>query len=62
MNAYPIIRRAAELKRERVPEIVRVLRLEQGEPLSEATREVALSADIVDFQAEEGKRLYSRTV
>ncbi|HUG21045.1 NAD-dependent succinate-semialdehyde dehydrogenase [Piscinibacter sp.] len=59
---YLVLRRAAELMRQRGPEIARVLTLEQGKPLSEATREVVLSADIVDFQAEEGKRLYGRTV
>ncbi|KQV90482.1 NAD-dependent succinate-semialdehyde dehydrogenase [Rhizobacter sp. Root1221] len=59
---YLIIRRAAQLMRDRAPGIARVLTLEQGKPLPEATREVMLSADIVDFQAEEGKRLYGRTV
>ncbi len=59
---YLIIRKAAELMRERAAEIARVLTLEQGKPLSESKREVLLSADIVDFQAEEGKRLYGRTV
>lgn len=59
---YGILRRAAELLRQRVDGIATVLTLEQGKPLSEAKREVLLSADIIDFQAEEGKRLYGRTV
>lgn len=59
---YLILRRAAELMRQRAPEIARVLTLEQGKPLAEALRELMLSADIIDFQAEEGKRLYGRTV
>ncbi len=59
---YLILRRAAELMRQRAPQIARVLTLEQGKPLAEAVREVTLCADIVDFQAEEGKRLYGRTV
>lgn len=59
---YRVVRRAAELMRERAPQIARVLTLEQGKPLAEATREVVLAADIVDFQAEEAKRLYGRTV
>jgi succinate-semialdehyde dehydrogenase/glutarate-semialdehyde dehydrogenase len=59
---YVVIRRAAELMRQRCAEIARVLTLEQGKPLAEASREVMLSADIIDFQAEEGKRLYGRTV
>lgn len=56
------LRRAAQLMRERAAVIATVLTLEQGKPSAEAQREVMLSADILDFQAEEGKRLYGRTV
>ena len=59
---YLVLRRAAALMRERVTRIATVLTLEQGKPLAEATREVLLSADIIDFQAEEAKRLYGRIV
>lgn len=59
---YAILRRAGELMRQRADEIAGVLTLEQGKPLAEAVREVKLGADILDFQAEEGKRLYGRTV
>lgn len=59
---YLILRRATQLMRERCDLIATVLTLEQGKPLSEARREVLLSADIIDFQAEEGKRLYGRGV
>jgi succinate-semialdehyde dehydrogenase/glutarate-semialdehyde dehydrogenase len=59
---YLIMLRADELLRQRGGEIATVLTLEQGKPLAEAKREVLLSADIIDFQAEEGKRLYGRTV
>jgi succinate-semialdehyde dehydrogenase/glutarate-semialdehyde dehydrogenase len=48
--------------RERAAAIASVLTLEQGKPTAEALREVTLSADILDFQAEEAKRLYGRTV
>jgi succinate-semialdehyde dehydrogenase/glutarate-semialdehyde dehydrogenase len=61
-DRYTILRRAAELMRQRVDALATVLTLEQGKPLSESRREVLLSADILDFQAEEGKRLYGRTV
>jgi succinate-semialdehyde dehydrogenase/glutarate-semialdehyde dehydrogenase len=61
-DRYLILRRAAELLRERARAIAEVLTREQGKPLAEAHREVLLSADIVDFQAEEGKRLYGRIV
>src|SRR3990167_10822585 len=61
-DRYGILRRAADLLRQRVDQIATVLTLEQGKPLAEARREVTLSADIIDFQAEEGKRLYGRGV
>jgi succinate-semialdehyde dehydrogenase/glutarate-semialdehyde dehydrogenase len=57
-----IIQRATALLRERAPEIARIMTLEQGKPLAESTREVQLSADIIDFLAEEGKRAYGRLV
>lgn len=56
------LKRAAQLMRERAPLIAGVLTMEQGKPSAEALREVTLSADIIDFQAEEAKRLYGRTV
>lgn len=59
---YVIVRQAAQLLRERARGIAEVLTLEQGKPLAEAQREVLLSADIIDFQAEEAKRLYGRLV
>jgi succinate-semialdehyde dehydrogenase/glutarate-semialdehyde dehydrogenase len=57
-----VLQRAAALMRERADHMAAVLTAEQGKPLAEALREVRLSADIVDFQAEEAKRLYGRTV
>ena len=57
-----VLRRAAALMRERAVSMASVLTLEQGKPFAEALREVQLSADIIDFQAEEARRLYGRTV
>jgi succinate-semialdehyde dehydrogenase/glutarate-semialdehyde dehydrogenase len=62
LERFTVIRRATDLMRGRANEIARTLTLEQGKPLAEAQREVLLSADIIDFQAEEAKRLYGRTV
>ncbi len=62
IDRFRIITRATQLIRERAPAIARILTLEQGKPLAEALREVTLSADIIDFLAEEGKRLASRGV
>lgn len=62
LERFTVLRRATDLMRERASAIALILTLEQGKPLAEATREIMLSADIVDFQAEEAKRLYGRTV
>jgi len=57
-----IIARATSLIRERATRIAEILTLEQGKPLAESKREVMLSADIIDFLAEESRRLASRGV
>lgn len=59
---FEIIIRATRLLRERADAIARVMTLEQGKPLAESRREVVLSADVIDFLAEEGKRSYGRVV
>ncbi|MHB8667113.1 MAG: NAD-dependent succinate-semialdehyde dehydrogenase [Burkholderiales bacterium] len=56
------ISRATQLLRERAAQIATALTLEQGKPYAQAVREVVLGAEIIDFLAEEGKRLYGRTV
>jgi len=56
------IARATQLLRERAADIAMALTLEQGKPYAQAKREVLLSAEIIDFLAEEGKRLYGRMV
>ncbi len=58
---WETIARATRLLRERADAIARVMTLEQGKPLAESRREVLLSADIIDFLAEEGKRAYLYT-
>ncbi|MGV3571034.1 MAG: NAD-dependent succinate-semialdehyde dehydrogenase [Ramlibacter sp.] len=62
LERFRILARATALLRERAPAIARILTLEQGKPLAEALREVTLSADIIDFLAEESKRLADRGV
>ena len=59
---HATLTRATRLLRERVDGIARTMTLEQGKPLAESRREVLLSADIIDFLAEEGKRSYGRVV
>ena len=57
-----IMRRAGALMRERAEAIAQVLTLEQGKPLAEAKGEAAMSADIIEWFAEEGRRVYGRVV
>ena len=62
VDRFRIIRRGTGLLRERASQIGAVMVAEQGKPLNEAEREVALSADIIDFLAEEAKRQGGRIV
>ena len=57
-----VLRRAAALLRERAEAIARQLTLEQGKALHEAQYEVASAADYFEWFAEEGRRVYGRTV
>lgn len=57
-----IMRAAAQLLRDRVEMIARTLTLEQGKPLREARGEILAAADIIDWFAEEGFRVYGRLV
>jgi succinate-semialdehyde dehydrogenase / glutarate-semialdehyde dehydrogenase len=57
-----ITAKATQLIRERCEYIANILTLEQGKPLGEASREVSLAADIIDFLAEEARRLPIRGV
>jgi len=57
-----MMRRAAGLVRERVDAIARLLTMEQGKPLAEARGEVLAAADIIEWFADEGRRVYGRIV
>ena len=57
-----IMRKAADLMRERHDAISKVLVQEQGKVYPEARAEVIGSADIIDWYAEEGRRAYGRIV
>ncbi len=57
-----IMRKAADLMRERNDAIAKILVLEQGKVFPEARMEVMTSADIIDWYAEEGRRAYGRIV
>ncbi len=57
-----ILRKAASLLRERSEDIARRMTQEQGKPLAEARGEIAGSAQMFDWYAEEAKRDYGRTL
>src|SRR5689334_13431673 len=57
-----IMRKAADLMRERHDAISKILVLEQGKVYAEARAEVITSADIIEWYAEEGRRSYGRIV
>src|SRR5687768_2764303 len=57
-----IMRKAAALVRERAGEIAPLLTQEQGKPLAEARAETLAAADITEWFAEEGFRIYGRIV
>lgn len=57
-----IIRKAADLLRERTERIALSLTLEQGKPLAQSRIEVIAAAEILDWCADEGRRTYGRIV
>lgn len=57
-----ILRRAADLMRERAPYIGHVTTSEQGKVIAESTAEAFACADIFDWFAEEARRAYGRII
>jgi succinate-semialdehyde dehydrogenase/glutarate-semialdehyde dehydrogenase len=57
-----LMRKAAGLVRERANAIARMLTQEQGKPFVEARGEVMAGADIIEWFADEGRRVYGRIV
>ena len=57
-----IIRKIADLMRERTNVLAKWLTLEVGKPLSEAAGEVGAAADIFEWNSEETKRIYGQIV
>lgn len=53
---------AANLVRDRVEMIATAVTLENGKPLAEARMEIGTVVDILEFSAEEGKRMHGRIV
>ena len=57
-----LMRKAADLLRERAGDIAQLMTLEQGKPVGEAKVEALASADIIDWFAEEARRTYGRVI
>jgi succinate-semialdehyde dehydrogenase/glutarate-semialdehyde dehydrogenase len=57
-----VMRKAADILRERADNIAQLLTLEQGKPLAEAKGEVLAGADVIDWFAEEARRAYGRVI
>jgi succinate-semialdehyde dehydrogenase/glutarate-semialdehyde dehydrogenase len=57
-----ILKKTADLMRDRADRIARLLTMEQGKPLAEAKGETLHAADTFEWFAEEGKRAYGRII
>ena len=57
-----VLRRVAELARERASDIGRGMTLDQGKPLAESVGEVNFCAEHAEWHAEECRRIYGRVI
>src|SRR5579883_2366768 len=57
-----VLKKTAELMRERADNLARTMTMEQGKPVPEAKAEVLHSADTFEWFAEEGKRAYGQII
>ena len=57
-----VMRKAANVLRDRADAIAPLLTMEQGKPLPEAKGEVLAAADVIDWFAEEARRTYGRVI
>lgn len=57
-----VLKKTADLMRERVDSFAKILTAEQGKPLAEAKGEILHSADTFEWFAEEGKRAYGQVI
>lgn len=57
-----VMRKAADILRERAEKIATLMTMEQGKPVGEANMEVLAGADVIDWFAEEARRAYGRVI
>src|SRR5690554_3099428 len=56
-----VLRKAADLLRDRVEDVARLMSTETGKPLAEARGETQAAADQFEWYGEEAKRIYGQT-
>lgn len=61
-NRARVMRKAADLVRDRLEDIARMMSTETGKPLAEARGETNAAADQFEWYAEEAKRIYGQTI
>lgn len=61
-NRYKLMRKAADLLRERADAIAEIMTLEQGKPLAQSKLETVGAADTIDWFAEEARRTYGQVI
>ena len=59
---YKIMRKAANLMRERLDLVATLMTMEQGKTVAEAKAEIINGADTIDWFAEEARRAYGRVI
>lgn len=62
MDRSTILRKVAQLTRDRAKEIAQHMTMDMGKPLAEALGEVISCADHADWHAEECRRIYGRVI
>ncbi len=62
LDRSKVLRKVAELARERAQDIGRGITLDQGKPLAEAVGEVVFCAEHAEWHAEECRRIYGRVI
>ena len=62
MERSKILRKVAELARERAQDIGRGITMDQGKPLAESTGEVVACSEHAEWHAEECRRIYGRVI
>jgi len=62
LDRSKIMRKAAELMRERADAIATLMTMEQGKVLAEAKVETLAAADVIEWFAEEARRAYGRVI